>query len=348
MKVGPSEMKKYDQLKRKIYLIILPIFFVTCLFYAIVSPNATELIRMMLIPTSLFILICWFLIYRYIGIRYFEFFSILIASIFHLLRIHAMAHELAIGDVNVYMFWAPIFYILVFIMIDRKYALLIATTIFTLSIFLTAPIGSSIRAYDIMIQLYLSTAIYVIVLFYFSKIVSAYMESDIHIRQAYHDYLTGIGNRRSIDLWFDQAIERAATKYEPFSIIYFDIDHFKAINDQYGHDVGDQILQQFVKTVSTNATPSDLFGRWGGEEFILICTDRDLVSTQNLAERIRANLEGTQFPPLQQLTASFGVTLYQCGDTKKSMMKRSDNALYCAKERGRNCVVTEIDHYSPK
>lgn len=343
MKVGPSRTKKYDQLKRKIYLIIFPIFLVTFLFYWIVSPNVSTFVGIALIPISLFLIISWIFVYKNIGIKYIEFLCIFLACIFHLSRIYSMSHGLPIGHTNVYMFWSPIFYILVFMMIDRKYALLLATTIFAVSVFMTSMIAETLRAQRIMSQLYFSTAIYIIVLFYFSKIVSAYMESDILVRQAHHDYLTGIGNRRSIDLWFEQAIARAESKYEIFSIIYFDIDHFKHVNDHYGHDIGDEILQHFVKTVSSNATPSDLFGRWGGEEFILVCTDRDIMSAKSLAERIRQSVEQTEFPSVKNLTASFGVTMYQCGDTKKTMIKRSDNALYEAKESGRNRVVTDID-----
>jgi len=119
----------------------------------------------------------------------------------------------------------------------------------------------------------------------------------------------------------------------------FDIDHFKNVNDTYGHDVGDIILQELTALVSDAIRETDFFARWGGEEFMII-THTEIAQSELLAEKLRSLIEENQFSEVESITSSFGVAQYRRDDTKESIVKRCDEMLYSAKNSGRNCVVS--------
>ena len=123
------------------------------------------------------------------------------------------------------------------------------------------------------------------------------------------------------------------------SMIFMDIDHFKHVNDTYGHDVGDMVLRASVDIVKDNLKPSHVFGRWGGEEFIYVLPETELSEAIEFAENLRSQIEQSYFTTVQHITMSFGVTQYMAGDTIDSFVKRADEGLYKAKEGGRNRVV---------
>lgn len=127
-----------------------------------------------------------------------------------------------------------------------------------------------------------------------------------------------------------------------------DIDHFKAVNDTYGHNTGDMVLQEFAKILQSTCRETDTVGRWGGEEFLIICPDTNREAALTLAETIRANIEANDFPRVEQVTASLGVGLCQPDDNIDTVMERTDAALYQAKANGRNQIKTigEYIHYS--
>jgi diguanylate cyclase (GGDEF)-like protein len=119
----------------------------------------------------------------------------------------------------------------------------------------------------------------------------------------------------------------------------FDIDHFKQVNDNYGHDIGDKVLIKITNEVSKTIRETDIFARWGGEEFMILTPDTNLESAIGLAERTRRNIEMEEINKVGQITCSFGVTCFKKGDTFNSFVKRADNALYQDKESGRNKVI---------
>ncbi|MBN2816155.1 MAG: diguanylate cyclase [Campylobacterales bacterium] len=157
--------------------------------------------------------------------------------------------------------------------------------------------------------------------------------------QASYDGLTQIYNRSSFEQELTKELEKASRYGYTFSLIMFDIDHFKDVNDTYGHDVGDVILKEISRIVKNAIRDVDFFARWGGEEFMII-SNGDIKNSEDFAEKIRSLIENHQFPHIGDLSASFGVTEYRTGDTAESIIKRSDNMLYSAKESGRNCVVS--------
>ncbi len=154
------------------------------------------------------------------------------------------------------------------------------------------------------------------------------------------DTLTGICNRLKFDGELDVEMDRARRYHVPLSLIMFDIDHFKLINDNHGHQAGDRVLRMVADLVSGNIRNTDWIGRWGGEEFMVLAPHKDLEAAARFAEKLRALIELHNYGGLG-ITASFGVTLFQETDTAESLTARVDKALYRAKQNGRNRVERE-------
>jgi len=155
------------------------------------------------------------------------------------------------------------------------------------------------------------------------------------------DKLTGLLNRQTLDVLFQQALSLAVRSNKPLAVILADIDHFKAINDRYGHLVGDEVLKLVASTLRQGLRGSDTVCRWGGEEFLMILKDCDIDAGMALAGKLRAALEtSTGLVELvdKGVTASFGVAQFTAGETVESMVGRADKALYDAKMSGRNRV----------
>lgn len=153
------------------------------------------------------------------------------------------------------------------------------------------------------------------------------------------DYLTGIFNRQKLDEALDQEINRAGRYNSSFSVILLDLDRFKGVNDTYGHKVGDEVLIEVATVLQQHTRKTDIVGRWGGEEFMIICPKPDGQGGEKLAEKVREKIEQHSFSVVENMTASFGVSHYHQSDQDRSVVERADNALYQAKEQGRNCVV---------
>ncbi|MFO7729025.1 MAG: GGDEF domain-containing protein [Desulfonatronovibrio sp.] len=157
------------------------------------------------------------------------------------------------------------------------------------------------------------------------------------------DSLTGINNRYKMQEIIDAELARTIRHGGSLALFFLDIDHFKFVNDTYGHQVGDDILRDFVKLVSTNIRKSDFMGRWGGEEFLVLCPETDLNQAEITANKLRQSISRHIFPVAGKVTSSFGVTVSQPEDTVEKMVARADKALYMAKESGRNRVEVETD-----
>ncbi len=158
------------------------------------------------------------------------------------------------------------------------------------------------------------------------------------------DLLTGIANRAMFEQVIERYIDRFRLQGEEFVLIFFDIDHFKSVNDDYGHDVGDVVLQEMVRTVSKHIRKRDFFARWGGEEFVVLLNNCSLDEGRLTAEHLRQQIEQTEYHTVGHITCSFAVVECQAGDSADNLLKRADIVLYRAKAAGRNCVKTyEID-----
>ncbi|MGL1892761.1 MAG: sensor domain-containing diguanylate cyclase [Spirochaetaceae bacterium] len=158
--------------------------------------------------------------------------------------------------------------------------------------------------------------------------------------QATTDQLTGAFNRFKFTEVLDLEISRTRRYKKPLSLILLDIDHFKNVNDTHGHLVGDTVLICLSQIIHNLIRDTDLFARWGGEEFILLLPETSLEDGLLLAERIRIKISEYNFEPVTQITCSLGLTLFNLEDNHDSFIKRADDALYRAKESGRNNSVT--------
>jgi len=153
------------------------------------------------------------------------------------------------------------------------------------------------------------------------------------------DTLTGLHNRHQFNAVLTNEINRAARYQTFFSIVIIDIDHFKQINDNYGHPIGDKVLQQVAAILSDSILTTDNLYRWGGEEFILIALEKHQQNTIALCEKLRKKIENASFIEEIQVTISIGATMFKIGDSQNSLIVRADSALYRAKNEGRNRTV---------
>jgi len=155
------------------------------------------------------------------------------------------------------------------------------------------------------------------------------------------DTLTGLRNRRAVSAFTEMEIKRAERYGDALSLVMFDLDYFKRINDTFGHLIGDEVLILVAKLIGERIRASEVLGRWGGEEFILVLTQTDMENAVHLAGELRTLMQAYTFPHVGMVTASFGVTQFAAGDSMDSMLHRADIALYRAKECGRNRVAGE-------
>jgi diguanylate cyclase (GGDEF)-like protein/PAS domain S-box-containing protein len=158
-------------------------------------------------------------------------------------------------------------------------------------------------------------------------------------RQASQDRLTGLYNRWKFEEALNLEMERARRYGTEFSLVMFDIDWFKEVNDTYGHDVGDAVLRKMAVVVGQQIRRTDILARWGGEEFLILLSETGLDHATRLAEATRMRVAQADFPGPGRLTISLGVSEYLRGETISTLLKRVDNAMYEAKQRGRDCTV---------
>lgn len=171
------------------------------------------------------------------------------------------------------------------------------------------------------------------------KVVAGYNR---HLQfMAQHDALTGIFNRNKLYEYLDNSLEIYRRYDRPSSVIFFDVDDFKQVNDKYGHNEGDRILIEIAEIVEEDIRKTDRLGRWGGEEFLIILPESDLEMAALLGEKLRATIAQHDFGlGTTNLTCSFGISQVQESDTVTSLIHRADAAMYQAKNGGKNCIRT--------
>ncbi|MGD9653566.1 MAG: diguanylate cyclase [Sulfuricurvum sp.] len=163
------------------------------------------------------------------------------------------------------------------------------------------------------------------------------------LKMATTDTLTGIGNRRLLEEAF--AAHQKLKQHYGISLflLMFDIDDFKGINDTFGHTVGDLVLKELTSQVSGSIRKSDIFARWGGEEFTILLHYSDAQSVMKIAEHLRERIDHHHFESIVHVTCSFGLTRVHANENLEDVVMRADKALYRAKSAGKNCVRAELD-----
>jgi len=164
-------------------------------------------------------------------------------------------------------------------------------------------------------------------------------------KQVYLDALTGLFNRQYMEKRIEDKLDEFQRYHWIFGVLFIDIDHFKDVNDAHGHAVGDEILKLVSRTFQVNTRPSDVFGRWGGEEFLGLigsAGDRDLMEVARRFRILVAKSELQTDLEIVRVTISVGATLVQAGDTVESLVDRADQLMYQSKQSGRNRVTMEF------
>jgi diguanylate cyclase (GGDEF)-like protein/hemerythrin-like metal-binding protein len=197
--------------------------------------------------------------------------------------------------------------------------------------------------------------IVIILMFYVNQRIIDAFEKDLNIKQsrleaamveakkfASVDSLTDILNRGHIEQRINEELLRGYRYGFPISLVMFDIDHFKNVNDEYGHDAGDLVLKKMAAAVKNSIRETDMLGRWGGEEFMILLPYTSEAIADVVAKKLCRILENTDHGEFGKITASFGVAQWDGLETFDRLYKRLDKALYSAKEQGRNRVVTDL------
>lgn len=181
-----------------------------------------------------------------------------------------------------------------------------------------------------------------VLIYWFNKL-SDKLEADYLKLEALSitDKLTQLNNRTRTDQFLPNAISHAIENKEPLLLMIIDIDHFKRVNDDFGHLAGDAVLKMFAKTLKDNAKSGDYVSRWGGEEFVLVWQNIDFEFAIKKANMLRETIAASHFPTVGKVTASMGLTILTEQDCIESLIARADSNLYQAKEEGRNRVVAD-------
>jgi diguanylate cyclase (GGDEF)-like protein len=245
--------------------------------------------------------------------------------------------------------WFPLIYITGFIFLKKHQAVIISISIYSSLLVAIVPkflfginTADNSHLFPVLSQMICSHPIYIAALLWIILIQNYLTQAITQINSMKTivnlDYLTGITNRRGINEILQQRFVQTKNINKKFAVILVDIDHFKKINDTYGHDVGDQVLIGISNLLSQNISIESSIGRWGGEEFMIVLNEATVESATNLAQKLCTYISKQSYPPVERVTASFGIALSQPSDTIKSLTKRSDVALYQAKNKGRNRV----------
>ena len=171
------------------------------------------------------------------------------------------------------------------------------------------------------------------------------IEKSEYEKSSKEDPLTGCLNRAGFSSILLREQENLSKNGCPVSFVMLDIDHFKDVNDTYGHSVGDEVLVNLTRLIRDKIRNTDALVRWGGEEFVILCGDTPIQNAQFLAEKLRVAIEGATLIKQQQVTCSFGIAEMIPGEDPKKLFERADKALYSAKEGGRNRVVSAMFKY---
>ena len=215
---------------------------------------------------------------------------------------------------------------------------------------ISMPHGNYLERFGTMLALVLSIGRCMFLGIFSSSMKHSLYQSGLKLREAYKrieelaelDELTGSYNRRCIMRMLDEEIARAERSGAPCSVALIDLDWFKRINDAFGHPTGDEVLRTFAITMFANIRANDRFGRYGGEEFLLILPDMDTANAVRALDRLRAiisELDWSAFSPSMKVTISAGVATLKQNETPDTFLARADSALYAAKARGRNRIT---------
>ncbi len=242
------------------------------------------------------------------------------------------------------LFWVPILYFMTYLVFEMRVAFrinLILQGVFFIPSIIYLIFGHVEHFLMAIWSFHLSNICFVLSLGVIMNTMMRYVKgnarAEILEEAANLDFLTRINNRRAFDMVLRDVIRGQTVNSNPFSVVMIDLDHFKHLNDTYGHLAGDQVLKCFAACLKDCIREVDHLGRWGGEEFIILLPETSAATAVQIAERIRTMIHQDSFAGYT-ITASFGIAEWWIGETPEALVNRADQALYQAKNHGRNRV----------
>lgn len=258
------------------------------------------------------------------------------------LRLYSPTHGASIDLQPLYL-WIPVIYVFVFTLAGHRSSLKLSLAILALFVAISLPylIVDVHRPYgNFTVQLHMVSAVLIAALYFFSsyqqRFLLAQLTAEQLARLANTDELTQLANRRRVAEVIEAELQRFTRYGHVFSIVLIDVDHFKAVNDRFGHSVGDQTLVALALRVLSVLRDVDTLGRWGGEEFVLILPETAFEETLHKATALCGHVAATPLVGDHAVTISAGATSVIVGDTADTLLQRADSALYAAKRGGRN------------
>lgn len=346
-----------DNLKRKAYLTSLTVSFPAVLLLWFTLGYEQPFVRLVFPVLALFCAVCaWTLWRNVVSLKFVErvtFIMVTVLVFSHLIYKVYSADNLAevMTELTETTYTSmAILCLISFLIFENNLALKLSLTTYAASLLIvlgspllgsTGWLSSEEISWIFRMYAFLGSVIAFVYVLAYSKeqLVRQRTTAETMQNLAYTDHLTGLANRRQLYVDLEREI-KASERYErPLSIILFDLDHFKQINDTYGHQSGDLVLQRVARTVESRLRSVDHFGRWGGEEFIIVSPETNLEQATFLAERVREalNTQSSQ-SSVPTPTASFGVTQYLIGEDIETFLQGADEALYLSKTQGRNRI----------
>lgn len=345
-----------DDLKRKVYLVLLPIMTISALIdWRLQLFGASDPVGRIVSPVGVFgTAVMALLLWRSKrAIPLIEKLGLTLFTVGMLARLRAFLFVVP-ADTQSYFatfsLWFGPLYLLIFFIYETRRAIVLSCLVYSLTLGmglyrLGMGAENSFLLYKSLTHLYTSSAALIAILVLKTWIRDTFVKvqtvATTMTELAHTDFLVGTPNRRELYRLLADAKELSDRQGLPLALILLDVDHFKHVNDVHGHPVGDRILVELTERIRQSLRPPDHFGRWGGEEFMIICPGTDIRDAEKIALTVKEHIEREPFAGVGRITASFGLANAASHLTLDVMIQRADAALYLAKAKGRNRV--EVD-----
>lgn len=341
--------------KRRFYLVVVPLVIAVMLgatVYGLVGRSTTVATWALPLASALLLgLFTWWFWRRPDAFERAE--RLLVAAVFALVAVSLAVtvlfvphdHEAYLLTLTRMGFWLPTVVAFGFLAVGVGAGAVMATTMWValalvvLAHLALGPAEQSAATVVMLVESLVANGVAILVLSGFARVTrDTEQKAAVMEVRANTDELTGLANRRHGEHALEMEVERAERYGRPLSVLLFDLDFFKAVNDAHGHALGDRVLASVRDLLSDRLRPSDLLARWGGEEFLLVAPEMREPEAAQLAERLRTLVEQHDFGTGWRLTASFGVAERFARESAAELVRRADEAMYAAKRDGRNVV----------
>lgn len=340
-------LSDFESHHRRIILIMMPVGALACLLGRWLShqPNLFDTVFEPLLATLLGILTV-LMGFRLVSLRFAEAGLVTIIALYQLfgLTYYSVQGDLFRVGLSATAMWFPVLYALAYLTMT-PWGAAVFSLAYSVSALLVVPLGWGLGhrfsgpAVNSVVQFYLVNLVYLALIGFYAR----YQQEHARLKRLAHsDPLTGLANRRRAEELVALELARVARYPQPFSVLVLDLDHFKQINDQYGHAVGDQVLREVGLRFSKAVRETDVLARWGGEEFLVFAPNTDGSQARGLAERLVQALASEPLGGSLQVTTSVGIATSKPGDTVEELVSRADRAMYEAKAQGRNRIVAQL------